>query len=343
MLRSIKHNKLAPEGYIYCSYGDLKYLKHAIASVQSLRRHDDERPVALICEEQHRAELERLNLISLFDVVYHLKPEHASIVGFKHNIHEYLLFEKNLFLDSDMVWCKDPETLWQKFSAYPFTITGSQVSDNFFGGPKNLGIITDIFLRRRQRTLRRFGLSYLSRVQTGMIFAQDYNLTKKVCHLAQEMLERKDETHFRSRTLEQGRSEESCEWSLAMAMSKLNLPVYPWLQGHSSPQLDYVGEFTSHDPDFEYVVCTYYSDEFVYSLRGLKHSRLRSLLINLISLVPGKGDYMKTTPYVLHFGWYHEKQPFYAFAEKTWNRLKAEADSITTEEKKDRLAVPNYI
>ncbi|MDZ7682577.1 MAG: hypothetical protein U5J63_12920 [Fodinibius sp.] len=40
-----------------------------------------------------------------------------------------------------------------------------------------------------------------------------------------------------------GRSEESCEWSMAMAMSKLDLPVYPWLQGHTSPQLDYIADY----------------------------------------------------------------------------------------------------
>jgi len=38
------------------------------------------------------------------------------------------------------------------------------------------------------------------------VYAQDYNLTKKVCEFAQKMLDRKDETHFRSRTLEHGRS-----------------------------------------------------------------------------------------------------------------------------------------
>jgi len=343
MLRSIKQKKLAPEGYIYATYGDKKYLKHAVASVVSLRRHDNERPVALICEEKQRDILEEENLDDVFDVIHILSPNHASIVGFKHNLHEYLLFERNMFLDSDIVWCKDPDPLWQSFQPYPFSITGSQVSDNFFGGPKNIGIVGDIFFRRRQRTLNRFGLTYLSRVQTGMIFAEDYNLTKKVCKLAQEMLARKDETHFRSRTLEQGRSEESCEWSLAMAMAKLNVPVYPWHQGHTSPQLDYVSDLTTHDSDFEYVVCKYYCNEFVYNLRGLKNKFIRNFLINLFSLIPGKGDYLKTTPYCLHFGWLHEKQPFYEFAEKTWNHIKTDKSSSHYIEKKDRLAYSTYM
>ncbi|MDX1617688.1 MAG: hypothetical protein R3224_02805 [Balneolaceae bacterium] len=322
MLRSIPQKKLAPEGYVYATYGHPKYLKHALASVVTLRRYDNERPVALVCEKKHQQILEEYGLKQVFDVIHLLDPDRTSIVGFKHHIHEYMFFEKNLYLDSDMVWCKNPDPLWQSLKPFDFTITGTQVSDNFFGGPKNVGVVKDIILRRRQRTLKRFGLTYLSRVQTGMIFAQDYNLTKRVCELAQKMLDRKHETHFRSRTMEHGRSEESCEWSLAMAMSKLEVPVYPWLQGHTSPQLDYIADYTSHDPDFEYAECTYYTDQFVYNLRGLKIGWLRRLLTKLFSLIPGKGDYLKTTPFLLHFGWYHEKQPFFAFAERTWNHLK---------------------
>lgn len=322
MLKSIQHKKLAPEGYVYTTYGHPKYLKHAVASVVSLRRYDEERPVALACEEKHKKILEEHGLTNVFDHIHILPPERASIVGFKHHIHEFMFFEKNIFLDSDIIWCKEPDSLWQSFEPYPFTVTGTQVSDNFFGGPKHIGILADILLRRRQRTLNHFGLTYLSRVQTGMIYASDYSLTKKVCELSQEMLDRKDETHFRSRTLEKGRSEESCEWSIAMAMSKLDIPVYPWLQGHTSPQLDYIRDYTSHDDDFEYVLCKYYCNEFVYSFRGLKAKWLRKLLTKTLSLIPGKGDYLKTTPYCLHFGWYHQKQPFFEFSERTWNRLK---------------------
>lgn len=342
MLRSVQQKKLASEGYIYTTYGHSKYLKHAVASVVSLRRYDEDRPVALVCEPKHKKILEDHGLSGIFDVIRELPSEHASIVGFKHNIHNYMFFEKNIFLDSDIIWCKDPDSLWQSFKPYPFTITGTQVSDNFFGGPKNIGIIADIFLRRRQRTLNHFGLTYLSRVQTGMIYAQDYNVTKKICELSQTMLDRKNETHFRSRTLEHGRSEESCEWSMAMAMSKLNLPVYPWLQGHNSPQLDYISDLTSHDADFEYVVCTYYCDKFVYNLRGLKNKWLRKLLMKFFSIFPGKGDYLRTTPYCLHFGWYHQKQPFFEFSEKTWNQLKAGRQPFYLSEQKDRLASSEY-
>jgi len=333
MLRSVNHQKLAPEGYVYTTYGHPKYLKHAVASVVSLRRYDNERPVALVCVEKHKNILEELNLSVLFDVIHVLDPERASIVGFKHNVYDYMFFQKNIYLDSDIIWCKNPDDLWLSFEPYDFTITGTQISDNFFGGPKNLGVLKDMILQRRRRTLNHFGLTYLSRVQTGVIYANDYNLTKKVSEFAAKMLDRKSETHFRSRTMEQGRSEESCEWSMAMAMSKLDLPVYPWLQGHSSPQLDYVADYTEHDADFEYVKCKYYCDQMVYNFRGIQARWLRNLLTNLFSLFPGKSDYLTTTPYCLHFGRYHEKQPFFAFAERTWNSLKEQKFEALTQPK----------
>src|SRR5699024_6465685 len=337
MLRSVQKKSLAPEGYVYTTYGHTKYLKHAVASVVSLRRYDESRPVALVCSEKHKKVLDEHGLSKIFDVIQVIDAERASIVGFKHNIHDYMFFGKNIFLDSDIIWCKNPDNLWKSFEPYPFTITGTQVSDNFFGGPKHIGILADIILRRRQRTLNHFGLTYLSRVQTGMIYSQDYQQTKKVCEFAQKMLARKDETHLRSRTLEHGRSEESCEWSMAMAMSKLDLPVYPWLQGHTSPQLDYIADLTSHDPDFDYVECTYYSDQFVYNFRGLKTAWIRQALLNLFSLIPGKGDYLQTTPFCLHFGWYHQKQPFFEFSERTWHALKQEKFGQLLQEK-NRLA-----
>lgn len=338
MLRSFTTQKLAPEGYIYNSYGNEKYLHHAVASVTTLRRYDNDRPVALFCDPKHQQLLREHGLEHLFDVVETLASSHASIVGFKHNTHQYMPFERNLYLDSDILWCRKPDPLWASLATHGYTITGTKIADNFFGGPKHIGVVWDILLRRRRRTLNRFGLTYLSRVQSGMIYAEDYTLTRKVNDLAGRMLSRKAETHFRSRTQEHGRSEESCEWSLAMAMSKLNLPVYPWLQGQSSPQLDFIDHLTSYDPDFHHVECTYYSDAFVYNLRGLKIAWLRNLLRGLASALPGKTDHMSVTPFCLHFGWYHQKRPFLEFAERNWNQLRS--GEGTRAMRRDRVVSP---
>jgi len=48
------------------------------------------------------------------------------------------------------------------------------------------------------------------------------------------------------------------------------------------------------------------------------------VLIRVLSSLPGKGDYYDVTPYVLHFGWLHHKQPFYDFASRVWEELAVE-------------------
>lgn len=315
--------KLAPEGYVYNTYGKTVYLKHAIASVTTLRRYDKSRPVALFCSEKHQQVLREKD-IDLFDYVFLLPDENASIPGFKHHLHKFMPFENNLFLDGDIVWCKPPDGLWKSLSPYRFTITGNQISDVFFGASKGLTIIKDILLFRRKRTLKRFGITYLSRVQSGMIYAADDKRTEEVCRMAQKLLDNRHLTHFRSRKEESGRNEETCEWSLAMAMAKMKIQVYPWFYGHHSPQLDFIDSYTNYDEDFHEVECLIYSDRFTYNLRGLKSKFLRKSLTNLFSLIPGKGDYLYATPYCLHFGWYHQKGPFNTFSEKVWKSLTAE-------------------
>lgn len=308
------------EGYVLHTYGSEQYISHAVASVVTLRRYDQERPVALFCPPEHRAVLEKTGLDGLFQLVEELPRSHASIVGFKHYLHVFSPFDRVLFVDSDMVWCRDPDPLWRQLSAFSFTATGLERADFFFGGPKGVGIVADVLLDRRRRTMRRFGLTHLPRVQAGMIYSQDRDVAQEVCETASHFLARHQETHFRSR-LKEGRSEESCEWGIALALSYHGLPVFPWLQGYNSPQLDFIDGLTDYDPDFETVTCRYYSDRFVYGLRGLRHPKLRRALLRFFSAFPGRGDTLAVTPFVLHFGWLHLKQPFYNFSARTWAHL----------------------
>jgi hypothetical protein len=273
--------------------------------------------VALFCPPSHRQILEEHGLDSLFQTIQELPDEHCSIVGFKHHLYKFMAFDRSLFVDADVVWCRDPEPLWHQLRAHAFTATGLETADFWFGGPKGWGVLVDIVMNRRRRTMERFKLTHLPRVQAGMICSSDRQLTKQVCEAAAWFLAQRHETHFRSR-LAEGRSEESCEWSLAMAMSSLNLQVIPWFQGHTSPQLDFIEGLTEYDPDFRDVLCRYYTDRFVYSLRGIRNQRQRDLLIKLASRLPGRGDYQIVRPIALHFGWLHFKKPFFAFSDRVW-------------------------
>lgn len=316
---------MTTEGYVLHSYGPEEYLRHVVACATTIRRYDARRPIALFCQEQHEAILRDLSLTGLFDVVEHLPPANRSITGFKHRLGEFMPFKRCLYLDSDMVWCRNPDPLWSQLSAFRFTATGHDRADFFFGGPKGLGVLREYLLDTRRRTMMRFGLTHLPRIQAGMIYSQDRGLAEQVSALSAEYLARRMETHFRSR-LHEGRSEESCEWSLAMAFSRLELPVFPWFQGSNSPQLDFVAGLTSHDADFSSVTCRYYCDRFVYSLRGLGRPALRDALIRILTSIPGKGDYIDVTPYVLHFGWLRHKAPFRDLSLRIWERLTQKAE-----------------
>lgn len=308
------------EGYVLHVYGSERYVRHVVASVLTLRRHDPDRPVALYCAPEQLALLEKHGFDTLFHTLEVLPERHRSIVGFKHHLHRFMPFDRNLYVDADMVWCRNPDPLWAQLSAFPFTATGLERSDFFFGGPKGFGVLKDYFRDRRRQTMRRFGLTHLPRVQAGMIFAQDRKMTRHICETAAAFLSRSSETHFRSR-LSEGRNEETCEWSLAMAMSYHRLPIFPWLQGYNSPQLDFIEGMTQYDPEFESVQCRYYSDRFVYSLRGIPKANVRDRFIRFFSSLPGKGDYKDVTPFVVHFGWLQHKQPFFDFSDRVWERL----------------------
>jgi hypothetical protein len=104
-------------------------------------------------------------------------------------------------------------------------------------------------------------------------------------------------------------------------MRELDLHVFPWLQGRNSPQLDYIGALVDHDPEFEDVTYRFYTSPFVYELRGIPNETLLNTLLGVAERMPRMGEYVEFTPYVLHFGWLHQKAPFNDFAERVWARL----------------------
>ncbi len=309
------------EGYVFTSYGGEQYLRDVLVALDSIRRFDTFRPAAIYCSREHQAALRKYGFDSRFTHIGDLPEENRSIVGFKHFLHLFMPFERNMYLDSDMLLCRNPDALWHALRPYPYTITGVESADVFFGASKSVGVLTDILLRRRQRTLKNFGLSHLYRVQTGIMYAADLELTRKVGELAYEYLGRMDETHFVSRTKEKNRKLESCEWSLGMAMSKLKMHVIPWLNGHESPQLDYISYLTRHDDDFQEVSCRYYCNPFIYSLRGTPSERVHNFLTGLFAFLPRSRDYMEVTPYFIHFGWGHQKKFWEEYASRKWKEI----------------------
>lgn len=312
------------QGYVFSSHGAAKYLIYALVAARRIRTHDPFRPIALYCTQNHLDLLRDWKLETLFQHLELLPQEFCSIIGFKHHTEKFMPFEENLFLDTDMLLLRNPDTLWHQFKPFGYTFTGQESADVFFGGPKHFGIVIDAVIHKRKKTIRNFSLSHLYRAQTGIIYASDPSLTSEVNQLAREFYSRQDETHFISRQNEKGRTFDSCEWSLAMAMSRLKLHVIPWFNGYESPQLDFISGLTNHDSQFETVACKYYCNPFIHSLRGIKTHALRSFYFNLFSIFPRSGDHMWVTPYFLHFGWKHEKHHFDRFVSEQWEQIRRE-------------------
>ena len=308
---------MSKAGYVFHTYGSEAHLRYAVASVATLRRHDRSRPVALYCSSEHKDALKKHKLSHLFERIELLPVDHQSIIGFKHHLYRFMPYERNLFVDVDIVWCRSPDSLWRHLSTHPFTVTGLDRADLYFGGPKNLAVLFEYLANRRGRTMKKFGLTYLPRVQAGVIYASDAAVTRDICEQASDLFARRKETHFRvaGGTVP---SEESCEWGLAMAMARNGMPVYPWYQGYNSPQLDFIPGLTQYTEDFEEVTCKYYCDRFVYEIRGLKNPRVRDFFMAFFARVLRRQDYFMVTPYMLHFSWSHAKAPFIEFANRVW-------------------------
>jgi hypothetical protein len=156
-----------------------------------------------------------------------------------------------------MLFGADSRTrLWVSLSAYDFTITGNQVADLFFGAPKGIKVLKDLVFGRRG-TNPETVWPYVPEQGSGrydLYFR--YSTGPKVCEYVQRVFSTKaDQTHFRSRREEKGRNDESCEWSLAMAMATMKLQVIPWLNGYESPQLDFIEHYTTYDEEFHNVEC----------------------------------------------------------------------------------------
>jgi hypothetical protein len=308
------------EGYVLASYGPEVYLHHAVASAETIRRHDRHRPIALWCAPEHAEALRQAGLADRFAHVEPLPTEHQSIVGVKHRLHRFVPFDRTLYADSDILWCAPPDALWQQLAAYPFTTMGDPLADVWFGARKDMGVTADVVLRRRARTLRRLGLTHLPRVLSALMYVSDRDEAEAVCTSAQRYLGLQHLTHFHSRLAESGRTLESCEWSLALAMSEAGVPVFPWFRGPGSFILDYVPDAVRHDPDFAEVRYRLPTHRGVYEMQALPNDALRRALLAAVTRLPHRGEHVWMTPPALHFGRLAFKQPFYAFAERTWAR-----------------------
>ncbi len=107
------------EGFITIAYGAKEYIRMARALALSYRRFSPSRPFAVVTDEGNIK-----NLSPYFDIVIPLKSEYGNGVVQKLHMDLYSPFENTVFIDSDCLFYKDPELVWQSYNQNDFTMRG---------------------------------------------------------------------------------------------------------------------------------------------------------------------------------------------------------------------------
>ena len=100
-----------PEGLLTIAYGRPKYIKMARALALSYRRFNPGRPFAVVTDEANAHTLRQY-----FDDVLIAKPEYGPGVVQKLHADLYSTFAMTLFVDSDCLFYKHPDELWDLYA-----------------------------------------------------------------------------------------------------------------------------------------------------------------------------------------------------------------------------------
>lgn len=107
------------QGLITIAYGPEKYIRMARALALSYRRQNPLRPFAVVTDDGNARALEHY-----FDVVVPLNSTYGLGVVQKLSVDRYSPFDETLFVDSDCIFYKSPERIWQFYAGKDFTVKG---------------------------------------------------------------------------------------------------------------------------------------------------------------------------------------------------------------------------
>ena len=143
---------------------------------------------------------------------------------------KYWFFDQQIYLDSDILWCKHPNVLWKAFEPHNICAIGHPKAGGTFGYCYGKEYISNILLFKRKRTLRKFNLKGIPRISAIAIFSKNRDITASACQQARWFFTQKHLTHFNGGKNIRIDNEESCEWSMAMAWAKFHLSVIKFVQ-----------------------------------------------------------------------------------------------------------------
>ena len=198
------------------AYGRKEYIHMAEALLRSYRRFSPDRPFAIITNEENRDRASKS-----FDSVIILNSSYGSGVVQKLALDIYTCFSETIFVDSDCLFYKDPEILWQSYANKPFCIRGwRHVTGNTeYETKRPYEFVKDIPFFLRQLSIKQ-----LPHINSGVIYFDDSSKAHSVFQLARNIYQKREGMGFVSFK----GAPINDEPALAAAMEKLNIEMYEW-------------------------------------------------------------------------------------------------------------------
>ncbi|CAM5762342.1 hypothetical protein LMIY3S_00441 [Labrys miyagiensis] len=204
------------QGLMTIAYGPKKYIRMARALALSYRRLHPTLPMAIVTDKANAAEMS-----AYFDQVIPYNPAYGSGVVQKLHADLYSPYDETLFVNSDCIFYKSPERLWNLYAGKPFSVRGWRYltgkSDYERQNPYE-------WVRNTSDFLRRNGIARLPHFNSGVFFFTKEPLAAKLFEEARTVYEKRDSLGFVSFK----NAPIADEPAFAVAMEHCGIEMDPW-------------------------------------------------------------------------------------------------------------------
>ena len=205
-----------PEGLLTLAYGRPKYIRMAQALALSYRRYNPARPFAIITDEANAQ-----TLSTYFDAIIIVKPEYGPGVVQKLYADKYSPFAKTLFVDSDCLFYKHPDELWNLYAHGPFSMRGWR----YLTGDTDYEKRTPYkWVQNTSQFLKLNGISRLAHFNGGVFYFDRSDAAVKVFSISRSVYDRRAELGF----VPFKGAPINDEPAMAVAMEKCGIDMDPW-------------------------------------------------------------------------------------------------------------------
>jgi hypothetical protein len=176
------------EGLMTIAFGSQRYIRMAQALARSYRRHNSKRPFAVVTDE---ANLDVMG--EHFDEVIPVRPEYGSGVVQKLSADRYSPFDRTLFVDSDCLFYKHPDRIWEIYTGKPFRMRGWRY---LTGSTDYEEQHRYDWVKDTTSFLRINNITRLPHFNSGVFYFERSDTAVKVFTIARSLYERRDSLGF---------------------------------------------------------------------------------------------------------------------------------------------------